>query len=594
MTAGQFIEALWAEKPADQMILLWTWPDRRSYWCKDMAEATLLAESLQQTLDVYIGVGLRGKDLGPTRRGTNDEVTGITGMWADIDLKSLAHQKEKLPPTATEGLEILPPGAPPSIVIHTGNGLHVWWLFKEPWVFETPEERARAEAMAARWQTMLSQNAAIRGWGFDRLGDVARVLRIPGTQNHKDPAKPKNVVVTQWHPEIRYEPGDIEEILDSFGIPDAEAAKRASVEWAARFHDVPLRIEPKAEYSLDMIQQFCEIDMRFKNTWLRQRHDLKDQSQSGYDMAIAMFCVEAGMNEQALVDMIVTHRRIHNQKQRLNPDYYQRTISKAFEHTAVPAPPLPEIPGIPSAQREEDPVCQSPAPGAPPSGPSAEPAPAPPRPDPLRMKAILWQTLSEVFGIHIVRISKISGKDPIYLIDLENATVELSHVRMIRQQALLSDAIAAQTEKIINPIKSKEWRAVSQKILDSLIVKEGGEETSMKGSTRLYLDSYLSETEFIPSIESQTHQTRRKPAVLDTHPGQISICASDFLAYLGKMHNQKLTPIAVTAMLSSIGSLCVTVRGKGRDQSRWVLPADDFSPAQYRMHIQEDEKEQTA
>jgi len=332
--------------------------------------------------------------------------------------------------------------------------------------------------MAGRWQTMLSQNAAIRGWGFDRLGDVSRVLRIPGTQNHKDPAKPKNVVVTQWRPEIRYEPADIEEILDSFAIPDADAARKASLEWAARFNDIPLKIDSQVTYPSEMIEQFCELDMRFKNTWLRCRHDLKDQSQSGYDMAIAMFCVEAGMQEQDIVDMISTHRRIHNQKPRLNPDYYQRTIAKAFDHCAVVVP-LPELPGVPSTPdppSDADGVAAVPAQGGPQACAVAPPAATPPRPDPLRVKAILWQALSELFGIRIVRISKISGEDPIYVLDLENATVKLSHVRMIRQQALLSDAIAAQTEKIINPIKSKEWRAVSQKILDSIIVKEGGEQ----------------------------------------------------------------------------------------------------------------------
>ncbi len=450
--------------------------------------------------------------------------------------------------------------------------------------------------MAGRWQTMLSQNAAIRGWGFDRLGDVSRVLRIPGTQNHKDPAKPKNVVVTQWRPEIRYEPADIEEILDSFAIPDADAARKASLEWAARFNDIPLKIDSQVTYPSEMIEQFCELDMRFKNTWLRCRHDLKDQSQSGYDMAIAMFCVEAGMQEQDIVDMISTHRRIHNQKPRLNPDYYQRTIAKAFDHCAVVVP-LPELPGVPSTPdppSDADGVAAVPAQGGPQACAVAPPAATPPRPDPLRVKAILWQALSELFGIRIVRISKISGEDPIYVLDLENATVKLSHVRMIRQQALLSDAIAAQTEKIINPIKSKEWRAVSQKILDSIIVKEGGEETSMKGSTRLYLDCYLSETNSIPPIEKLERAERRKPALLDTHPGQISICASDFLAYLGKMHSQKLTAIAVTAMLSSIGSTITTVRGKGREQSRWVLPVDDFSPAQYKLHIAEDGKEELA
>ena len=51
MTARQFLDLLWAEKPASQMILIWTWPDRKSYWCKDVDEAVARAESLAEFLE---------------------------------------------------------------------------------------------------------------------------------------------------------------------------------------------------------------------------------------------------------------------------------------------------------------------------------------------------------------------------------------------------------------------------------------------------------------------------------------------------------------------------------------------------------------
>ena len=69
--------------------------------------------------------------------------------------------------------------------------------------------------------------------------------------------------------------------------------------------------------------------MRFKNTWLRQRHDLKDQSQSGYDLALADFGIDAGLSEQQIVDLIIHHRSLYSQKQRTRVDYFQRTIARA-------------------------------------------------------------------------------------------------------------------------------------------------------------------------------------------------------------------------------------------------------------------------
>ena len=59
--------------------------------------------------------------------------------------------------------------------------------------------------------------------------------------------------------------------------------------------------EPGEKYYIGMqrvpqeiLDGWLEQDMRFRNTWLRQRHDLKDQSNSGYDMALACFGVDAG------------------------------------------------------------------------------------------------------------------------------------------------------------------------------------------------------------------------------------------------------------------------------------------------------------
>jgi hypothetical protein len=579
VTAGKFLEVLWGEKPEDLWILIWTLPDQRSYWCTDIAHATMLAENLAKTCDVYIGVGLRSKDLGAKRRGGIEDVTCICGMWGDIDLRSLAHQKENLPATASDGLQILPAGVPPTIVVHTGNGLHVWWIFKEPWILETPEEHDRAVALAGRWQTMLRQNAAMRGWGFDRLSDVSRVLRIPGTTNHKDPEHLKEVVVTEWHPEIRYEPGDIDEILDGFGIPDATAAQQAAAEWAARFKDTPLNIDVSRRFPVANIDLCSAEDMRFKNTWLRQRHDLKDQSQSGYDMALAMFGADTGLSEQAIVDLIITHRALHHQKQRTNPDYYQRTIAKAFKGSTVKPAPLPELPGVPETKSSND--------GA--AGTADGPAPG--SVDPARAKVILCEALSEVLGIHILRIVKITGQNPSYRIDLDKVTVEITSPAKFMEQGSVRTAVFGQSNEVMNTLKPRDWDQVVKKMALALTEKEGGEEASLNGSAGLYLSSYLSETQFISSIKTQTIQTIRKPTVLEEHPGQIAICANDLRAYLTKVLSEKVSAQDVARMLSSIGGQLIHTRGKFREQTRWLLPAKDFAPKQYMSHIQEQKDE---
>ena len=135
-----------------------------------------LPESLRER-DLYVGVGLSSQDYGSARRCPSNEVAGIGGLWADLDLKSDAHPKAALPATVEDAMTILPDEFPPTFVVRTGNGAHAWWLFREPLIFVSDEDRRNAGALALRWQSLLRLNAAAHGWAFDRLADLARVLR---------------------------------------------------------------------------------------------------------------------------------------------------------------------------------------------------------------------------------------------------------------------------------------------------------------------------------------------------------------------------------------------------------------------------------
>ena len=82
---------------------------------------------------------------------------------------------------------------------------------------------------------------------YDRLSDLARVLRIAGTQNHKDPANPKDVTVFNQTDRF-YNLSDFEEFLDDAQIPDPEEEERAAREWKERFADKPLAYRPERRH----------------------------------------------------------------------------------------------------------------------------------------------------------------------------------------------------------------------------------------------------------------------------------------------------------------------------------------------------------
>ena len=62
---------------------------------------------------------------------------------------------------------------------------------------------------------------------------------------------------------------------------------------------------------------------------------------------------------------------------------------------------------------------------------------------------------------------------------------------------------------------------------------------------------------------------------------QIAVCASDFQLYLNKTGAQGISVRAVVAMLSAVGAKHERVRGNFKEQSRWMLPLDEFDPADY-------------
>jgi hypothetical protein len=308
MTPLNFLNLLWQLKPEEMYVLIWTLHDKSSHWYCDVAAAAEFVVNARG-LDVYVGVGLSRADRGPTHRCVSDDVAGISGFWADLDLKSEAHSKA-LPATIADAISIIPECMPPTVVIATGNGAHAWWLFKEPYVFDDAEDRKDTAMLVSRWQTLLRLRASQHGWAFDRLSDLARVLRIPGTVNLKDPSNPKPVTLHSAT-DRRYNLSDFEDYLDDAAVPDPEAEEKATREWAERFADKALVIDINARIPQEMLDGWMVRDLRFKNTWLRQRHDLKDQSQSGYDMALAAFGAQAGLTEQQIVDLIVHHRSLY-------------------------------------------------------------------------------------------------------------------------------------------------------------------------------------------------------------------------------------------------------------------------------------------
>ncbi|SHF70570.1 Protein of unknown function [Desulfofundulus australicus DSM 11792] len=211
----QFFFALYGQD-APGWLVIWTKQDKLPRWYEthNIPEVAARCRELAGSFDVYYGIGLQGQKLASNQRGKVDRVIAIPGLWLDIDCQGGTHTATNLP-TFEEARDFLTEfPLPPSIVVHSGGGLHVYWLFRQLWTFRNNAEREQAVALVARFQQAFIALAGARGWKLDNTSDLARVLRVPGTLNHKG-AEPVPVRVLEFEPARRYGYKEIAQAIDA-------------------------------------------------------------------------------------------------------------------------------------------------------------------------------------------------------------------------------------------------------------------------------------------------------------------------------------------------------------------------------------------
>jgi len=217
----RYLKAVFGD--AEGLLVLWRKRDKKAEWLRHPEDrehaAKLIAAWTRAKHDVYICMSLQHDpsqlDL-PRTRGTAAGARAIGCVWADIDIRDAnAHKSESLPPSVEEALAALAEfPATPTAIVSSGHGLYALWCFREPWVFDAPGERERAERLLRDFQAALRTLWARRGWQLDATHDLARLLRPTGAMNFKVPTDPKPVVLLE-HRGPRYNVNELEEIADS-------------------------------------------------------------------------------------------------------------------------------------------------------------------------------------------------------------------------------------------------------------------------------------------------------------------------------------------------------------------------------------------
>ena len=135
--------------------------------------------------DVYYGINLMDTPPAANARVTAAFVTIQTATVTDIDIEGgnhISNETKQYPPTFDTAKSFLP--FPVSILINSGYGLHGLCIYDAP-ITIIADNRKKAEERNKKFIEVIRLRAGIYSKAVDSVGDLPRVLRVPGTRNYK-------------------------------------------------------------------------------------------------------------------------------------------------------------------------------------------------------------------------------------------------------------------------------------------------------------------------------------------------------------------------------------------------------------------------
>lgn len=148
-------------------------PSKRQIFIKSVDEiSNILTDYREQ--NIYFGVYTRSGG------GSKEHVKEASCLFADLDFKGYKRGEEE----AKEMLKAFP--LEPSVLVESGNGYHAYWILEPPIDAQTHCDEIESILKGIAFKLLSDPNVA----------EIARILRVPGSFNHKC-IPPKEVKVIQ-------------------------------------------------------------------------------------------------------------------------------------------------------------------------------------------------------------------------------------------------------------------------------------------------------------------------------------------------------------------------------------------------------------
>ncbi len=156
---------------------LWTTPGKKTHWYDTTDPVPDAVAGLNTYAPVHPCTAIpetssKGKPITPEKvRGRVEHVAAVNTFFADMDDNFYGDDHSAVRDHIENfDLEY-------SALTDSGGGFYPFYILDEPWILETDNDRSMARAMQAKFVERIG--------GDPNAKDLARVLRVPGSVNHK-------------------------------------------------------------------------------------------------------------------------------------------------------------------------------------------------------------------------------------------------------------------------------------------------------------------------------------------------------------------------------------------------------------------------
>ena len=301
---------------------------KSSMWF-EVGKAHSLAKIQRNIAENHVYFGVHPSTLKRTRnqRSIEAEIAAINCHYSEIDAKDFDGDFDEQKQAAkkhVDGYEEFPP----SVIIDSWGGYQNYWLFRDT----IPVDDGNREQMAKYQRAWVDYTG-----GDDGAKDLARILRLPGTLNHKPKyGTPRPVKYVKADFDLVYDAVDLWRFLDK-RIAKAEAEAAA---WAAEHAEDSATYDAGAipaddSILLERMKNGPKSGAKFRALW-DGNISAYDGNQSRADSALAFWLAFWTGSDQSRMDGLFRQSSLYRPKWDMvhyadGATYGQRTIERAAQ-----------------------------------------------------------------------------------------------------------------------------------------------------------------------------------------------------------------------------------------------------------------------